>query len=391
MAATESNPTNGNSDAGAEVSPLEKQIIEQIEYYFSDINLARDKFLQGEIKKEDGWVDLTTMLKFARLAKITTEAKVIVDALKKSTNKLMEVNEDGTKIRRNPENGLPTFDNEFVKELIAQSLYLKFIPLDATLDDVKEFFKKNTDENTKINNIIMRYYQDKLANQKKFKGSIFVTFDSKESAEKFLNENKDKELKFNENCEKSLLIKWQQEYHEEKKQEVRSKRDKNRKHEGDGSEDVKEEKKVLLELPKGALLKVTNVKEPLSREDIREVLEKVKTEDEEELIIDFIEFQQGDVTAYIRYKKENQAEAALKALGSGELEVKEVKLNVEVISGEEEQTVLDRMKIDIFKRRQKLMNEKKGGRKFGKKGPRGHKRGSRGGNSDHQNKRVKVE
>ncbi|KAL1460598.1 hypothetical protein WDU94_012572 [Cyamophila willieti] len=390
MAATESNPTNGSSEAGAEVSPVEKQIIQQIEYYFSDINLARDKFLQGEIKKEDGWVELTTMLKFARLAKLTTEAKVIVDALKKSTSNLMEANEDGTKIRRNPEKELPTFDNEFVKELIAQSLYVKFIPQDASLDDVQEFFKKNTSEDTKINNIIMRYYQDKLANQKKFKGSIFVTFDNKENAEKFLNDNKDKELKFNENCEKSLLIKWQQEYHEEKKQEVRSKRDKNRKHEGDGSDEVKEEgKKVLLELPKGALLKVTNVKEPLSREDIREALEKVKTE--EELIIDFIEFQQGDATAFVRYKKESQAEAALKALGSAELEIKEVKMNVEVLSGEEEQTVLDKMKIDIFKRRQKLMNEKKGGRKFGKKGPRGHKRGSRGGNSDHQNKRVKTE
>lgn len=384
MTETDSSATNGSS---SEVSQLESQIIEQIEYYFSDINLARDKFLQGEIKKDEGWVELTTMLKFARLAKMTTEAKTIVDALKKATSNLMEINEDGTKIRRNPEKVLPTFDNDFVKELIAQSLYLKYIPVTATLDEIKEFLKKNTSQGVKINNIIMRTYQDKLANQKKFKGSIFVTFDTKENAEKFLKENEDKKLKFNEDCE-PLLIKWQQEYLEEKKQEVRTRRDNNRKHAGDGKEIKSEEKKqVISELPKGALLKVSNIKDTISREDIRETLEKVQTEEQQ---IDFIEFNVGEPVAFVRYKKENDAEIVLKALGSAEIEIKDIKVGVEVATGEEEQTILDRMKIDIFKRRQKLMNEKKSGRKFGKKGPRG-KRGARGGNRDFQAKRAKVE
>lgn len=382
MAETESKPTNGDS-APTEVSPLESKIIEQIEYYFSDINLARDKFLQGEMKKDEGWVELTTMLKFARLAKMTTEAQVIVDALKKSTSKLMEVSEDGAKIRRNPEKELPTFDIDFVKDLIAQSLYVKYIPHDASLDDIKEFFNKNAGDDVKITNIIMRHYQDKIENKKKFKGSIFVTFDNKENAEKFLNENKDKELKFNEKSEHALLIKWQQEYHEEKKQEVRSKRDKKSKPEGEATEGSKQ---VIQELPKGALLKLSNIKDPISREDIREVLEKVQTEEQ---VIVFIEFNVGESVAYVRYKKENNAADVLKVLNASEVDVKDVKLAVEVCSGEEEQTVLDRMKIDIFKRRQKLMNEKKSGRKFGRKGPRGQKR-SRGGDFE-SNKKQRVE
>lgn len=399
---TEAKPTNGDnapadavatkdSSAPTEVSQLESKIIEQIEYYFSDINLARDKFLQGEIKKDEGWVELTTMLKFARLAKMTTEAQVIVDALKKSTNNLMVVSEDGTKIRRNPEKELPIFDIDFVKDLIAQSLYVKYIPHDATLDDIKSFFNKNTDESVKIKNIIMRTYQDKLKNEKKFKGSIFITFDSKESAEKFLNENKEKKLKFNENSEHDLLIMWQQDYHEEKKQEVRSKRDKGKKGttDAEGKEAGEGTKAVILELPKGALLKLSNVKDPVTREDIREVLEKVQTE---EIVIDFIEFNTGDSTAYVRYKKENNAEEVLKALGASEIDIKEVKVNVEVATGDDEQTVLDKMKIDIFKRRQKLMNEKKSGRKFGKKGShRGQKRSRGGGNRFESNKRQKVE
>ena len=45
-------------------APDNKKVIRQVEYYFGDSNLSRDKFLQDEIKKnEDGWVPLTTMLK----------------------------------------------------------------------------------------------------------------------------------------------------------------------------------------------------------------------------------------------------------------------------------------------------------------------------------------
>lgn len=397
MSETESAPANGDSapangdstPAPVEVSPLESQIIEQIEYYFSDINLARDKFLQGEIKKDEGWVELTTMLKFARLAKLATEAQIIVDALKKATSKLIEVNEEGTKIRRNPEKELPTFDIDFVKDLIAQSLYVKYIPLDATLDDIKAFFSKNVGEGVKISNVIMRNYQDKIENKKKFKGSIFITLDSKENAEKFLNDNKDKSLKFNDKCEHGLLIKWQQEYNEEKKQEIRSKHNKKSKADGDDAEPKEGSKHVIQDLPKGALLKVSNVKEPISREDIREALEKVQSEEQ---VIDFIEFNVGEPVAYVRYKKENNAEAVLTALGASEVEVKDVKVSVEVCSGEEEQTILDKMKIDIFKRRQKLQNEKKSGKKFGRRG--GHRGGgqkrSRGGDFE-SNKRQKVD
>jgi len=45
-------------------APDNKKVIRQVEYYFGDSNLSRDKFLQDEIRKdEQGWVPLTTMLK----------------------------------------------------------------------------------------------------------------------------------------------------------------------------------------------------------------------------------------------------------------------------------------------------------------------------------------
>ena len=42
----------------AVVSDLESKIIRQIEYYFGDHNLSRDRFLQEEIKKDEGWISL---------------------------------------------------------------------------------------------------------------------------------------------------------------------------------------------------------------------------------------------------------------------------------------------------------------------------------------------
>ncbi len=48
MVDTENQPAvaNGGGGNGDAASPLEKRIIRQIEYYFGDYNLPRDKFLQ---------------------------------------------------------------------------------------------------------------------------------------------------------------------------------------------------------------------------------------------------------------------------------------------------------------------------------------------------------
>jgi len=69
-----------------------------VEYYFGDHNLPRDKFLQEQIKLDDGWISLETMLKFARLKKLCDEVDVILNALKGSD--LMEVDMNGKRIRR---------------------------------------------------------------------------------------------------------------------------------------------------------------------------------------------------------------------------------------------------------------------------------------------------
>ena len=76
--------------------------------------------MQEQLKSnEDGWIGIDVMLKFQRLTKICDNGDTILQALKDSAEKLIEVDLENKKIRRNPEKPLP----EQVKLII--TLYCK--------------------------------------------------------------------------------------------------------------------------------------------------------------------------------------------------------------------------------------------------------------------------
>ncbi len=41
-----------------------KTIVRQVEHYFGNYNLPRDKFLLEQMKLDDGWIPMETMVKF---------------------------------------------------------------------------------------------------------------------------------------------------------------------------------------------------------------------------------------------------------------------------------------------------------------------------------------
>ncbi|KAF5298440.1 hypothetical protein FQR65_LT01219 [Abscondita terminalis] len=143
-------------------SDLENKIINQIEYYFGDFNLSRDKFLQGEIAKDDGWVELTTLLTFGRLASYTTDKQVIVDALKKAENKIVVVSEDENKVRRNPEKPLPEVNENYRKDVMERTAYAKGFPLDESLDNIMKYF---ADNHGNYESCIKRTYLDRATKE----------------------------------------------------------------------------------------------------------------------------------------------------------------------------------------------------------------------------------
>lgn len=205
-----------------EPTKLESDIIKQIEYYFGDANLFRDKFLQTEIAKEDGWVPLATMLTFKRLAALSTDPEVIVAALNKSDEGLVEISENHERIRRHPERPLPEKNEETRKEIITRTAYVKGFPLDLEMADFINFF----DNYEKVTNIVIRKYLDKPTKLYKPKGSVFVTFATVEQCAEFLKYDK---VEFRD---AELIKKWQGDYQAEKKAEKGKEKEKKVKRNG---------------------------------------------------------------------------------------------------------------------------------------------------------------
>lgn len=69
----------------------------QMEFYFSDANLSKDRYL-GQCIKVDPFIPLDEFLKFNRIKKLTNSVEDIATALKKS--ELLQLSEDRSKVRR---------------------------------------------------------------------------------------------------------------------------------------------------------------------------------------------------------------------------------------------------------------------------------------------------
>jgi len=308
---------------------LNDQIVRQIEYYFGDINLPRDKFLQEQIKLEDGWVPLEIMLKFKRLANLTTDADVIVTALEES--KLIEVSEDKKKIRRSPDLPLPVMNEERRQELMSRTVYCKGFPReDTTMDNVLEFFSSHGP----IENIQMRSFREKEPKKVVFRGSVFVLFKTKELAEEFLKKGA---VKYND---VELITKWQSDYLESKKQEYEknAKKSKKTKH-GNQQKTVPPVKE--LSLPKGAILHLKGTNSDTTRDIIK------KTLVQEGLDVVFVQFCNGGSEAWVRLQGENSSKEYVEKLEDRKLTLCGAEVEVRCLEGDEEAEFLEKAKNEI--------------------------------------------
>lgn len=123
---------------------MDKKIIRQIEYYLSDVNMVRDKFLKNEITKDDGWIPLSVLITFKRLQSLTTDFEMIIGALKKSQSGLIEIDENDKKIRRDPKRPVPSSQAELDLALRTRTVFVKGFPKSdaVNIDKLLVFFEK---------------------------------------------------------------------------------------------------------------------------------------------------------------------------------------------------------------------------------------------------------
>merc|ERR1711887_434173 len=202
-------------------STMEGKIRRQVEYYFNDFNLMRDQFLKNEIKlsKEagnNGFISIDTMLKFNRLAQLSTDKAKILASL--ADSKLVELNEEKTSVRRNPERKLPVDDELYRANLKARTCYADGFPRDkadeieekgepAGLDEIFEFIES---QDLTAETVALRKLKGKKdeegkddPNAGKFTGSCFITFLTVADCKKFIESDK----KFRDTVELTKMTK----------------------------------------------------------------------------------------------------------------------------------------------------------------------------------------
>lgn len=191
------------------------EIRKQVEFYFSDSNLPMDNFL---LKKVGGSanhaVDLSLLHSFKRMRRFQPFS-AIVEALKSSTT--LELVENDTQVRRKvplPESVNDFLDPNVVKvfenEAMSRSVYVKGFGEEGptTQFDIEAFFAPHGPTNA----IRLR-----RANDKTFKGSVFVEFDSEETQKKFLSLDPAPKWKGAD-----LVIKSKKDYCDEKVRDIES-------------------------------------------------------------------------------------------------------------------------------------------------------------------------
>lgn len=97
---------NVDQEAKLETSPrkrirhrkkqLYENILKQMEFYFSDANLTKDRFL-GDLVKNDPYVPIEVFLKFNKIRSMTHDINDIAKAMKNST--ILELSEDKWKVK----------------------------------------------------------------------------------------------------------------------------------------------------------------------------------------------------------------------------------------------------------------------------------------------------
>nr|CAD1825044.1 unnamed protein product [Ananas comosus var. bracteatus] len=166
-----------------------KNVLRQVEFYFSDSNLPRDNFLKKTVEEsEDELVSLAVICSFSRMKthlglnaatkpdEVPEETVLAVaEVLRKSSS--LRVSEDGKRVGRSSELKL----DEVIEQVDSRTIAAAPLPYDVKLEDVESFFAKLA----KVNSVrLPRHVSDK----RHFCGSALIEFSEEEDAKKVLME-----------------------------------------------------------------------------------------------------------------------------------------------------------------------------------------------------------
>ncbi|XP_066148052.1 la-related protein 7 [Euwallacea fornicatus] len=148
---------------------LYSKILQQMEFYFSDANLSKDRYLSQQLScgGDDG-VDTNIFLKFNKIKKLNCTAEDIQKALRKSD--LIGVNKEEAKIFRK----VP-FKGEMDLDVERRTVYVENIKADATHESLSQLFS----DFGKVIYVSIPKYKHNRAN----KGFAFIEYETRLEAQ----------------------------------------------------------------------------------------------------------------------------------------------------------------------------------------------------------------
>jgi len=311
-------------------------LLKQIEFYFSDSNYPKDKFLRAQASMDEkGFVKIDIIASFAKIKKLgVTDVPTIAALVKKSPH--LEVNEDGTMIRRVAP--LPTEDVSNMR-----TLYTKGWAKDATIEQVQDALKS-------YGTILsVRLRSGKGPNQEKVqKESIFVEFSTPEEAKKIA------ELKTIKVGDKEISLVTKQEYFEKKKEGRKAKKRANTDNNNNSDTPAyKKRKNDEEELVKGCILHITDLPESANKPKLQGILNPIFEG------IRFVDFQKDTKECFVRFQSSDAATKAFDATKEKKVEVDGKETVAKLLDGEDESKYLEKVKNIMTQSKQNQQNFKK--------------------------------
>ncbi|CAN1837955.1 La protein 1 [Linum perenne] len=171
-----------------------EEVLRQVEYYFSDSNLSRDKFLSKTItSSEDGLVSLALICSskklkaHLKLGKVKQEdiaddtLKAVAQTLRSSGS--LQLSGDGRKVGRvtpllNPE--------EIAEKLDQRTVAVSPLPFDINRESLQFFFQSTWQDLFQVNSVRLPKH---IANTNAFCGTALVEFSSDEEVQKILSQS----------------------------------------------------------------------------------------------------------------------------------------------------------------------------------------------------------
>lgn len=112
--------------------PASSQLRSQMEFYFSDANLNRDRFLRDAIAhSSDGWIPASLFLKFNRIVSLTTSEETILESVAESQS--FDIDADKRQLRRRTV-------LKPIESAEDRTVYIERVALDATHESIKALF-----------------------------------------------------------------------------------------------------------------------------------------------------------------------------------------------------------------------------------------------------------